>query len=203
MKITLRVSRLCLIAVLILARHGWPDDTKPMLTLRENLVIGGDGGDANGVGFSEIRGIQVDDQGQIYVLDSKECLVKVFDPKGKLIRSFGKRGQGPGEFENPLGMWLSKAGLSIFDFSTHKIVRFDPQCSHLEDLSLKEAPFGFGPVVVSGGCLFGRLIDFDKDEAFWRRLVASIRPTGRCSHWRNQGWPAASRRKPSWMTLIA
>ncbi len=104
MKTVLRLSALTLLAILTLSGPARPDDTKLMLTLRENLVIGGDGGDANGVGFSEIRGIQVDDQGQIYVLDSKECLVKVFDPKGKLIRSFGKRGQGPGEFQYPLGM---------------------------------------------------------------------------------------------------
>ena len=32
------------------------------------------------------------------VIDEKEILVKVFDKTGKHIRTFGKRGQGPGEF---------------------------------------------------------------------------------------------------------
>lgn len=42
-----------------------------------------------------------DEEGNIYILDAKECCVKKFSPEGKYLLRFGRPGQGPGEIEYP------------------------------------------------------------------------------------------------------
>lgn len=44
------------------------------------------------------RSLAVDEAGRIYVVDSKPEVIKVFSPDGKLIRTVGREGEGPGEF---------------------------------------------------------------------------------------------------------
>ncbi|NPV83142.1 MAG: 6-bladed beta-propeller [Candidatus Aminicenantes bacterium] len=46
--------------------------------------------------------VDADDSGNIYVLDRKAAQIKVFDPQGQFIRSLGRHGQGPGEFQSPV-----------------------------------------------------------------------------------------------------
>lgn len=47
--------------------------------------------------FSSINTLAIDDAENLYVADSKERCVKVFDSSGHFIRSVGQVGQGPGE----------------------------------------------------------------------------------------------------------
>jgi hypothetical protein len=61
-------------------------------TLR--YTIGGDGT----VGFHQITGMQFAANGHLYVLDHFNTSIRVFDERGNLVREFGRRGQGPGEF---------------------------------------------------------------------------------------------------------
>jgi len=74
-----------------------PSGSPKSLILTEDLCIAED--EVGDFIFSEIRTIEVDDEGNIYVADSKEVCVKVFDKNGKHIRTFGKKGQGPGEIQ--------------------------------------------------------------------------------------------------------
>ncbi len=48
--------------------------------------------------FQNIESICEDLEENFYVLDSKAFKVYKFSPKGKLLLSFGSRGEGPGEF---------------------------------------------------------------------------------------------------------
>jgi hypothetical protein len=66
-------------------------------TLEEELVIGTDEGDP-AYQFGRITGIQVDPGGRIFVFDQMAKEVRVFDPQGIHLRTFGGAGQGPGEF---------------------------------------------------------------------------------------------------------
>ena len=52
--------------------------------------------------FLEVQSITTDDEGRIYVLDSEENNVKIYDKKGKFVNKFGRKGQGPGEFSRPI-----------------------------------------------------------------------------------------------------
>ena len=75
------------------------------LIFKENLRIGVEEGEEEYM-FANLRSVQVDSDENIYVLDSKYVKVKVYDKKGKHIRSFGKIGQGPGEFQWPARMYM-------------------------------------------------------------------------------------------------
>jgi len=42
-----------------------------------------------------------DSRGRVYVADREDCKVHIFDEEGKLLKSFGQRGEGPGDFQYP------------------------------------------------------------------------------------------------------
>jgi hypothetical protein len=51
--------------------------------------------------FGSIASVCEDDDNNFYVLDRSEHKVLKFSPEGKLILTFGQKGQGPGDFQNP------------------------------------------------------------------------------------------------------
>jgi hypothetical protein len=81
------------------------------LTLKQDLCLGRGLNGADDM-FSRIGGVAVDVEEDIIVIDEKEIVVKVFDKTGKHIRTFGKRGQGPGEFAS-VARILLKGGKDI------------------------------------------------------------------------------------------
>lgn len=63
---------------------------------------------------------------RIYVLDGVDPYVRVFDFKGRLIRAFGRRGDGPGEFRFPMHLHVRDSGeLDVFDYGSGRITRVD------------------------------------------------------------------------------
>jgi len=104
------------------------------LTLQHELTIGEDDTDPNSM-FSELRSIQVDDQENIYALDMKEIKVKVYNKDGKFLRSFGKKGKGPGEIEMPLRMEMTRDGkIVIDDMGNNKLIFFGREGSCVKEL---------------------------------------------------------------------
>ena len=77
----------------------------PILELQEELSLGGAKAQGDYV-LGQIRDVVVDDNGAIYVLDAEAFHIKVFDPSGAFVRTIGRKGQGPGEFEIPVMMSL-------------------------------------------------------------------------------------------------
>ncbi len=69
--------------------------------------------------------LTVDPSGNIYLLDMQACNIKKFDRKGKFIRSLGRKGQGPGEFELPSIMAVSGDRLAVYDLISRKLSALD------------------------------------------------------------------------------
>lgn len=159
------------LGLLLLARGCSSGEGKPLLTLQENLVIGEQGSAAREDTFSSIRSVQADDRGRIYVLDNRECRVKVFDAKGKLILSFGRKGQGPGEFQSPRRMSISGKALSIIDATNKKVLRFDLNGTLLTEIDFRWIGGLFTAEAEAGGALFGDLIEFRNDGSIMSKLV--------------------------------
>jgi hypothetical protein len=64
-------------------------------------------------------------------LDSKEACIKVFDKEGNLVRTFGKKGEGPCEMQRPQRMHLvADKELQIYDMSNARLSYYsiDGQC---------------------------------------------------------------------------
>lgn len=75
---------------------------------------------------SSLYSFDVDDAGNIYLLDILGATVSIYDKDGKLIYNFGKKGQGPGEFGNPVCLALSKNNrIHILDRSRKTVQTFD------------------------------------------------------------------------------
>jgi len=94
-----------------------------VFSLEEELTIGAAEGREEYM-FSQIRSIAVDDVGRIYVLDSREAQVKVFDQNGTYVRSIGKRGQGPGEFTRPFSISITGQNELVVDDFTSRLALF-------------------------------------------------------------------------------
>jgi len=75
--------------------------------------------------FELIGGIAVDQDENIYVSDWKTSEIKVFDKKGDYIRTFGRKGQGPGEFERITNMQIiNQDDLLVYDGNTKRLSYF-------------------------------------------------------------------------------
>lgn len=82
------------------------------LDLVEDLKIGG-GDDPNYL-FYRVRGIDVDKDGNIYVADMSNFRVQKFDKNGKYLLTFGRQGQGPGEFDQPTIVHVEEKSGNIY-----------------------------------------------------------------------------------------
>jgi hypothetical protein len=73
---------------------AWTDSTGAHL-VEEARFSGEDGTPAE---IGQPNSVAVDEEGRVYVVDSKPAVIKVFAPDGSLVRSIGREGEGPGEF---------------------------------------------------------------------------------------------------------
>lgn len=73
----------------------WSDSELP--EVEEVLRIGSGESDSTRI-FGDIVGADVDELGNIYVMDQQTGQVKVFDARGAFLRTVGRPGSGPGEF---------------------------------------------------------------------------------------------------------
>ncbi len=104
---------------------------REFLTLKRDLVIPDRNAGKEDI-IAGIRSICVDDNGTIYVLDDKDDKVKVFGADGSFIRSFGKKGQGPGEFQYPSEIFAKKNGtISVYDLMTRRISDFSSDGAYI------------------------------------------------------------------------
>jgi len=66
-----------------------------------------------------------DSAGNTYVLDTRNAQVQKIDAEGKFLKSIGRRGQGPGEFQMPFSMARdTEDNLFVFDAMGRKIEVF-------------------------------------------------------------------------------
>ena len=83
-----------------------PIYSEEVFSIEEELSIGVAEGPEEYM-FSQIRSVVVDEQERIYVLDSKEKHIKVFDSDGVYVTTVGRKGQGPGELAGPRNLCIT------------------------------------------------------------------------------------------------
>ncbi len=76
-------------------------------------------------GFFHPQAIALDDKDNIYVSDTGNHRIRVFNPAGKVINKFGIQGARLGEFNNPAGLTLDSAGnLLVVDEKNYRVQIF-------------------------------------------------------------------------------
>jgi DNA-binding beta-propeller fold protein YncE len=91
--------------------------------------------------FSKPTNVAVDKDGNLFVSDTLNDRVEVFDADGVFIRAFGKNGDGPGDFARPKGIAVDADGhVWVADAMLNRLQVFTPE-GHL-----LLAMGGFGPL---------------------------------------------------------
>ena len=80
--------------------------------------------------FTNTSDIAISDK--VYVVDSGNCCVQVLNPDLTFSHTFGKKGSGKGQFQNPRFITCGSTGkVYVADSSNHRIQVFTAeQCTH-------------------------------------------------------------------------
>ncbi len=110
--------------------------------------------------FGELTSMDVDNDGNIYVLDGKEKKIKVIDSAGKFVKKFGEEGQGPGELNLPVSLQVTPAReIVIGDASNQKLMFFSLEGRFLREMSTAMKARGLVlPLFDSQGNIVGQQI---------------------------------------------
>lgn len=111
------------------------------------MTLGVAGGGAGAEGFYQPNDVVTDPaNGDIYVAEGHggpNARIVVFDGSGRYIREFGKKGSGPGEFDQPHGLAFDAKGrLFVADRSNNRIQIVDKKGTFLEAWKQFSRPSG-------------------------------------------------------------
>ena len=81
------------------------------LTLKRKMGTTGKNHELTSPGdFAKPSGLVVDPEGNLYVCDTLNDRIEMFDADGKFISTYGKNGDGPGDFARPKGIAIDGDG---------------------------------------------------------------------------------------------
>jgi sugar lactone lactonase YvrE len=82
--------------------------------------------------FARPTGLAVDQEGNLYVCDTLNDRIEIFDADGKFISTFGKNGDGPGYFARPKGVAIDGDGhIWVADGMQDRVQVFNQQAQLL------------------------------------------------------------------------
>jgi predicted membrane-bound mannosyltransferase/DNA-binding beta-propeller fold protein YncE len=154
------------------------------LLLTPNLVIGN--GAEDDPGLLTPRNVAIGPDGNIYILDTGNHRVVVFDEQGRPVTSWGEQGSGQGMFNEPWGIVADDEYVYVADTWNHRIQKFTldgdfvlsfGQLGMLADVGADSGGYFFGPraiALLSNGQIAvtdtgnHRIQIFDRDGNFLR-----------------------------------
>lgn len=132
--------------------------------------------DSGDVILGRISGIQTDDEDRIFISDDVEKRINIYTPDGNFVKSLGRKGQGPGEFEYIHNLSVDENFVYAMDFSKNLINAYTlntlefsstiPMANDIQSIDLLE---GFYPtdfmVLADGDILISYLKSFGHRES--------------------------------------
>lgn len=87
--------------------------------------------------FGDFIALEADSTGTLFVADNQSSEIRVFGGDGEHLRTFGRRGSGPGEFLDLIGLTRDPAGrLWAADFGNRRLVALDSLGGETESRTL-------------------------------------------------------------------
>lgn len=109
-----------------------PCQAREYKDIKEQTLVIGSSGEKPGQ-LRGARGIAVDKENRIIVCDRNNFRVQVFDSSGLFLFSFGKKGDGKGEFlGGPINVAVSRDGkIFVCDWGRSSVLMFDSKGEYL------------------------------------------------------------------------
>ena len=102
-----------------------PDERRDEpIELEVDLVFGDSGDDFNYLFGSRTIRVAPGEDGTIFVVDTSNQRVQVFDREGSYVRTLGRSGQGPGEFSFPMAVAVAGDHLFISDSNSSRLSKW-------------------------------------------------------------------------------
>ncbi len=141
-----------------------PEGTLNKIILIQEFSLGE--GESDEDMFAELTSVDVDSDGNIYILDRKEKKVKIFDSAGNFVKKFGKDGQGPGEMNVPITIQVTPDGeLVVSDVLNQRLMYFTLEGEFLREMSTAAKAQGLTlPLFDSQGDMIGQQIVLSEDK---------------------------------------
>ena len=132
---------------------GEPLRAELRITVNEAWSVGSDD-----LLIGEVPELLVDHDGTIYFLDSQMQAVQVIAADGTWLRSLGREGEGPGEFREPMDLFILPDGrLGVLQQQPPKIALLSKQGDALDDHPLAASTTGYR-VLMTGSSFEGGLV---------------------------------------------
>lgn len=142
---------------------------RPMWVIEPEVVIGSVD-DEGPTAFGLIKGLVALDDGRIAVLDAMAQEIRIFAPDGTHLRTFGRKGAGPGEMQDANGMVLGPDGLiRVNDPSNARISFFHPDSGFVHSHRIAVGSWGFiwDGVVDAAGKVWETQLTALEDGHWW------------------------------------
>lgn len=154
--------------------------------------------------LTTVGGLAVGSDGTLYVVQPREGLVKMFTARGRFIRSIGRRGAGPGEFQVPQGIGWKRDTLWVADIAQRRVSFFsvDGRFVRMERVPLPAAALGVSSdgAIVAAGSAPAQAVALGQVSRVPLLRVRGDSPLGDTIAMldvRNQVWRIANDRNPS------
>jgi hypothetical protein len=165
--------------------------------------------------FGVISDIDIDEQGNVYLLDSQLSECKIYTKDGEFVRSIGREGEGPGEFRRPIAMFFTGDNkVAVVQVMPGKIVLLSKDGQPAGDHPIPQAPDGGFQIIqgaeANGGntVLFMARQQFDQAAMKWSRtgFLTSVDAKGKqltdyCSKDNSINMAAAEMNDKAWDTI--
>jgi hypothetical protein len=125
------------------------------------------GGGAGGPEYdlNEIRGSVRLSDGRIVVADNLAGELRFFDSTGAFLSRGGRKGKGPGEFEQVMGVWaLPGDTLAVYDIATRRISFFSNSGTFVRQVDLSAGGFIAPMGMLDDGTIVGSGFSFNPDS---------------------------------------
>jgi hypothetical protein len=122
----------------VLVSNPKTPELKLRMVFKEELSIGKVEGDENYM-FGNLIVFNTDDERNFYVSDVNNYRILKYNPEGKYLLTFGRKGQGPGEFQSLNFIRFDKENnLYIYDSINRRISFFNKDGNFLRQIGMKD-----------------------------------------------------------------